>query len=119
VVDAAMDLRARLGTGERGEGSGNERRETLLCEVGMRGSGIRILDSLTPANDRHKNPRPTLAVRPGISCSTKGCGSLVIVGSLANRNDRSVLFRHHVISIDLAPLISRWRRLSILESSSR
>ena len=32
-----MELRARLGTGEQGEESGNERRETLLCEVGMGG----------------------------------------------------------------------------------
>jgi hypothetical protein len=67
------------------------------------------VDSLAPANDRHKNPKRTLGERPGISCSTGGCGSLVIMGSLANRNDRSVLFRHHVIPIDLAPLISRWR----------
>ena len=36
MVGAAMELRARLGTGERGEESGNERREKLLCEVGMR-----------------------------------------------------------------------------------
>jgi hypothetical protein len=36
-VGAAMELRARLGTGEQGEESGNERRETLLCEVGLGG----------------------------------------------------------------------------------
>jgi len=71
------------------------------------GIGRYLLNSLTPANERHENPSPTLAVRPGISCSTEGCGSLVIVGSLANRNDRSVLFRHHVIPIDLPPFISR------------
>jgi hypothetical protein len=39
VVGAAMELRARLGTGEQGEESGNGRRETLLREVGMRGMG--------------------------------------------------------------------------------
>jgi hypothetical protein len=70
--------------------------------------------ALTPANDRLKNPRPTLAERPGISCSTEGCGSLVTVGSLANRNDRSVPFRHHVIAIDLAPLISRRRTAKVV-----
>ena len=39
MVGAAMELGARLGTGERGEESGNGRRETLLREVGMRGMG--------------------------------------------------------------------------------
>jgi hypothetical protein len=39
VVGAAMELRARFGTVERGEESGNEGRETLLCEVGMGGRG--------------------------------------------------------------------------------
>ena len=78
------------------------------------GTGRYLLDSLTPENDRQKNPRPTLAERPGISCSTKGCGSLVIVRSLANRNDRSVRSRHHVIPIDLAPLISRWRTAKVV-----
>ena len=34
-----MELRARFGTGEGGEESGMERRETLLREVGMRGRG--------------------------------------------------------------------------------
>jgi hypothetical protein len=38
----------------------------------------------------------------------------VSVGSLANRNDRPVLFRLHVISIDLAPLISRWRTAKVV-----
>ena len=33
-----MELRARVGIGERGEGSGSKRRERVLCEVGMRGS---------------------------------------------------------------------------------
>src|SRR6202167_3239776 len=60
------------------------------------------------------SPRPTLAERRGLSCSTEGCSSLVTVGSLANRNDRSVLFRHHVIPIDLAPLISRWRTAKVV-----
>ena len=32
-----MELRARLGTGERGEESGNERRETLLYVAGIGG----------------------------------------------------------------------------------
>jgi hypothetical protein len=36
VVGAAMELRAGVGTGKRGEEAGNERREKLLCEVGMR-----------------------------------------------------------------------------------
>jgi hypothetical protein len=40
--------------------------------------------------------------------------ALVIVGSLANGNDRSVLFRHHVISIDLTPLMSRWRTAKVV-----
>ena len=34
-----MELRARLGTGEGGEESGNGRRETLPGKVGMRGRG--------------------------------------------------------------------------------
>jgi hypothetical protein len=34
-----MELGARLGTGEGGEESGNERRERLLSGVGMRGRG--------------------------------------------------------------------------------
>jgi hypothetical protein len=34
-----MELRARLGTDERGKESGNVRRETLLCEERMRGRG--------------------------------------------------------------------------------
>ena len=73
-----------------------------------------LLDSLTPTNKRHKKSQADLAERPGIFCSTEGYGSLVIVGSLANRNDRSVLFRHHVIPIDLAPLISRWRTAKVV-----
>ena len=76
--------------------------------------GCYLLHSLTPTNKRHKNPRPTLAVRPGISCSAEGCGSLLIVGSVAHRNDRSVLSRHHVIPIDLAPFMSRWRTAKVV-----
>ena len=34
-----MELRARIGIGEHGEESGSERRERVLREVGMRGSG--------------------------------------------------------------------------------
>ena len=34
-----MELGSRVGTGEQGEESGNERRETLLREVGMGGRG--------------------------------------------------------------------------------
>ncbi len=34
-----MELEARFGTGDRGEEFGNERRETLLREVGMGGRG--------------------------------------------------------------------------------
>jgi hypothetical protein len=43
VVGAAMELRARLGTGERGEESGNGRRETFLREEGMHGRGASAL----------------------------------------------------------------------------
>jgi hypothetical protein len=39
VVGAAMELRARLGSGERGEEPGNGRWERLLRQVGMRGRG--------------------------------------------------------------------------------
>src|ERR1700722_7812851 len=61
----------------------------------------------------------TISGRPwrsdlGISCSMEGCGGLVIVGSLANRNDLSVMIRHHVIPIDLTPLISRWRAAKVV-----
>src|ERR1700677_883664 len=96
--------------------SGNNPQESSSVRIGHdpTGTGRYLVDSLTPANHRHKNPRPALAERPGISCSTEGCGSLVIVGSLTNRNDRSVLFRHHVIPIDLAPLISRWRTAKVV-----
>jgi hypothetical protein len=34
-----MEPGARLGIGERGEESGNARRETLLCEAGIDGRG--------------------------------------------------------------------------------
>jgi hypothetical protein len=36
VVGAAMELRLGVGTGKCGEEAGDERREKLLCEVGMR-----------------------------------------------------------------------------------
>src|SRR5580692_3752655 len=61
-----------------------------------------------------KNPGPSLTERPGISCSTQGCGRLTIVGSLANRNNRPILFRHHVIPIDLAPFMSRGRTAKVI-----
>jgi hypothetical protein len=34
-----MELRARLGIGEGGEGSCNKRRERVLCELGVCGRG--------------------------------------------------------------------------------
>ena len=39
MVGAAMELWARVGAGERGGKFGDERGETLLGEVGMRGRG--------------------------------------------------------------------------------
>jgi hypothetical protein len=39
VEGAAMELGARVGIGERGEGSGSKRRERVRCEVGMRERG--------------------------------------------------------------------------------
>jgi hypothetical protein len=68
-----------------------------------------LLHSLTPTTKNIKNPRPTLAGRPGISCSMEGCGSLAIMGNVAQRNDLSVLPRHYVIPFDLAPHMSFWR----------
>jgi hypothetical protein len=38
-VAAALELWARLGIGKRGEESGSERWERMLCEVGMLGRG--------------------------------------------------------------------------------
>jgi hypothetical protein len=51
VVGAAMELRARLGIGEGRERSGNERRKTLLCEVGMHGRGNCALCAQTRTAD--------------------------------------------------------------------
>ena len=39
VVGAAMDLRARFGTSERGEETGSASREMLLREIGMGARG--------------------------------------------------------------------------------
>ena len=39
VVGAAMELRVRLGLGERGGECGSERGERVLCKVRMRGRG--------------------------------------------------------------------------------
>ena len=36
------------------------------------------------------------------------------LGSAAHRNDGSVLFRHHVIPIDLPPLMSLWRTAKVV-----
>ena len=52
MVGAAMELGARLGTGEGGEESGNGRRETLLREVGMRGRGNFALWAQTGTGDK-------------------------------------------------------------------
>jgi hypothetical protein len=47
-----MELWARLGTGERGEEPGDERREKLVCEVGMRGMGNFVLCGQTRSGDK-------------------------------------------------------------------
>ena len=39
VVGAAMELRARFGLGEPRKWSGSDRRERVLCEVGICGMG--------------------------------------------------------------------------------
>jgi hypothetical protein len=39
VVGAAMELRARFGLGEPTEWSGSDRRERVLCEVDVGGTG--------------------------------------------------------------------------------
>jgi hypothetical protein len=56
--------------------------------------------------EQMKNPRSSSAERSGISYATRCCGRLPFVGSTAYRNDRSVDVRHHVVPIDLAPLMS-------------
>ena len=43
MVGAAMELRARFGAVKRGEESGNEKRKTLLCAMGMGGEGYSAL----------------------------------------------------------------------------
>ena len=63
MVGAAMELRARLGTGERGEGSGNERREKLLCEVGMRRRDNFVLCAQSTTGDK------AVVLRFGRSCA--------------------------------------------------
>ena len=52
MVGAAMELRARLGTGEGGEESGKGRRETLPGKVGMRGRGNFALRAQTGTADK-------------------------------------------------------------------
>jgi hypothetical protein len=47
-----MELGVRLGSGERGEESGNGRRETLLRKVGMRGRGNFALCAQTGTADK-------------------------------------------------------------------
>ena len=52
MVGAAMELRARLGIGERREESGDKRRERVLCEVGMRGRGNFAICGQTGTGDK-------------------------------------------------------------------
>ena len=47
-----MELRARLGIGERGEKSGNKRRERVQCEVRMRGRGNFAICAQTGTDDK-------------------------------------------------------------------
>ena len=47
-----MELRARLGVGEREEGSGNEERERVLCKVGMGGRGNFAICAQTGTGDK-------------------------------------------------------------------
>jgi hypothetical protein len=47
-----MELQARLGVGEREEGSGNEKRERVLCKVGMRGRGNFAICAQTGTGDK-------------------------------------------------------------------
>src|ERR1035438_7436157 len=62
-----MELRARLGTGERGEESGSERQETLLCEVLMLGRGNFAICAQAGTGDK------ALVLWFGRSCGEK-CG---------------------------------------------
>ena len=52
MVGAAMELRARLGTGEGGEKSGNKRRGRVLCDVGMRGRGNFVIWAQTGTDEK-------------------------------------------------------------------
>ena len=47
-----MELRARLGIGERGKASGNKRRERVLCKVRMRGRGNFAICAQTETGDK-------------------------------------------------------------------
>jgi hypothetical protein len=63
VVGAAMELRARLGTGERGEESGNEWREKLVREMGM---GVRGTSAVCA---RAGTAEKAVVLRFGRSCA--------------------------------------------------
>jgi hypothetical protein len=52
VVGAAMELWARIGSGERGEESGNDRWKWLLCEVGLRDRDIWAFYAQTGTDDK-------------------------------------------------------------------
>ena len=52
MVGAAMELRARLGIGERGEVTGKKRRERVLCKLGMRGRCNLALWAQTGTGDK-------------------------------------------------------------------
>jgi hypothetical protein len=47
-----MELRAKLGIGERGEESGSDRRERVLYEVGLRGRGNFAICAQAGAGDK-------------------------------------------------------------------
>ena len=67
MVGAAMELRARVGIGERGEGSGSKRQERLLCEVGMLGRGNSAICPQTGTGDK------AVVLWSGRRCA-KACG---------------------------------------------
>jgi hypothetical protein len=46
-----MELRARLGIGERGKASGKKRRERVLCKVWVRGRGNFAICAQTETGD--------------------------------------------------------------------
>ena len=58
-----MELRARVGIGERGGASGSKRRERVLCEVGMRGRGNSAICPHTGTGDK------ALVLWSGRSCA--------------------------------------------------